>query len=500
MSEKYDELINYVKDIEVYNNACTVLSWDMETTTPQNGIDTIVNTMGILSTKAFEMSTSEKMEQMLNGLMSEEESEKLDELQKAVVKEMKRSFDENKNVPVDFYTEYSMHIAKAQNVWQNAKRNNDYESFKPYLEKNIEMTKKLYNYMKGEGKGNYDSMLDDYERGMNMEVIDRLFNELKAELIPLVKAISQKPQPDRSKFTRKCPAHKQKEFCRYLLEYIGFNMESGVMAESEHPFTSNVDRNDVRITNHYYENDFLNAAFSVIHEGGHGIFEQNCDEKYDHTPFEGCRYMGLHESQSRFYENILARNINFWKPVMPKLYEIFPEFSDITLEELYREVNRVQNGFIRVDSDEVTYCFHIILRYELEREMFNGNVSVDELPKLWADKMEEYLGIRPETDDKGVLQDTHWGGGMFGYFPTYLLGSIYDGMFLEKIEEELGDIDTILAEGRIKEITSWLNENVHKYGSYREPMQVISQVCGKELSVKPLIKYFKEKYTRVYDL
>ena len=500
MASKFEELINYRREIGNFDKACTLINWDMETATPKMGTDTMVEMMGALSTKAFEMRTSEKMEQLIDAVLEPSEFEQLDQYMQKAVKEMKKNFEENKRIPVEFHTEYTMHMAKAQEVWRTAKRENNYEAFKPYLEKNISYTKQLYAYIKGEGKGNYDSMLDDYERGMDMATIDKLFDELKEELIPLVKAIVSKPQPDRSKFTRSLDVNKQKEFSRYLLEYIGFVFDRGVMAESEHPFTTNIDRNDVRLTNHYYENDFLNAAFSIIHEGGHGIYEQNVHGRFEHTPLSECSYMGLHESQSRMFENVLGRNINFWKPVMPKFYELFPEMSDVTVEELYREVNRVQNGLVRIDSDEVTYCFHIILRYELEREMFNGNVSVDDLPKHWADKMEEYLGIRPETDAEGVMQDTHWSGGMFGYFPSYLLGSIYDGMFLEKIEEELGNVDTILAEGRIKDITKWLNEKIHTYGRYREPKEVIQAVCGKELSVKPLIKYFKEKYTDIYGL
>lgn len=500
MSVKYEELMEYNRQIKHYDNVVNVLNWDMETTTPKMGMDTLVETIGVMSTKAFEMRVSEKMEQLVEAVLEPEEFNKLDEYMQSVVREIKRNLDENKNIPVEFYSEYVTHIAKAQDVWRNAKRADDYEQFKPYLQKNIEYTKKLYEYIKGEGKGNYDSMLDDYERGIDMEIIDKLFGELKSELIPLVRAIAAKPQPACEKFRRSVDVNRQRAFSKYLLEYIGFDFEKGVMGETEHPFTTSIDRNDVRVTNHYYENDLLSGIFSIIHEGGHGIFEQNVDKKFDGTPLSDCRYLGIHESQSRLYENILARNINFWKPIMPKFYEMFPEMSDVTVEELYREINRVQSNLIRIDSDEVTYCFHIILRYELEREIFNGNVGVDDLSRLWEDKMMEYLSIKPLKDSEGVLQDTHWSGGSFGYFPSYLLGSIYDGMFLEQIELELGSVDEILAEGRIKDITKWLNEKIHIYGSYREPKDVIQAVCGKELSVKPLVKYFKEKYTKVYDL
>ncbi len=500
MSAKFEELMEYRKEIKVYENVETLLNWDMETATPKSGIESMIDAVGVMSTKAFEMSVSEKMEGLIKDVYESGEYEKLDKYMKKAVEEMKRELEENKRIPVEFYNEYTMHIAKAQEAWRSAKRANDYAQFKPYLQKNIEYVKKLYEYSKGEGKGDYNSMLDDYERGMDMETIDRLFLELKEELIPLVKAISQKPQPACDKFKRSIDVDRQRKFSKFLLEYIGFDLDRGVMAESEHPFTTGISRDDVRLTNHYYENDLLSGVFSIIHEGGHGIFEQNVHERFDNTPLASCCYMGLHESQSRFFENILGKNINFWKPIMPKFYEIFPEMSDVTVEELYHEVNKVQSGLIRIESDEVTYCFHIILRYELEKGMFGGDMSFDDLPKLWEDKMMEYLFIKPENDAEGVMQDTHWSGGSFGYFPSYLLGSIYDGMFLEKIEEDLGSVDKILEEGRIKEITKWLNEKIHTFGCYREPKEVIEAVCGKELSVKPLVKYFKDKYTKIYEL
>ena len=210
--------------------------------------------------------------------------------------------------------------------------------------------------------------------------------------------------------------------------------------------------------------------------------------------------MGIHESQSRFYENVLGRNKNFWVPIYDKLGEILPQFKDISLDEFYREINHVRNSFIRTEADELTYCFHIILRYEMEKAIFRENILVEQLPELWNQKMQEYLEITPRNDAEGILQDMHWSDGSFGYFPSYLLGGIYDGMYIEQIEKELGDIDTILREGRIQEITKWLNEKIHQYGSTRTPKEVIQAVCGKEVSAEPIIRYFKEKYTKVYGL
>lgn len=285
-----------------------------------------------------------------------------------------------------------------------------------------------------------------------------------------------------------------------MLSYIGFSKDAGAVGETEHPFTLNFSSKDVRVTNHYYEHDPVSAMFSAIHEGGHAIFEQNVNPEYDNTAAGSCRYMGVHESQSRFYENILGRNKNFWIPVYEKVQELMPQMKDISLDEFYREINHVRNSLIRTEADEVTYCFHIILRYEMEKAIFRDNVPVAKLPELWNQKMKEYLDITPANDAEGILQDMHWSDGSFGYFPSYLLGSIYDGMYLEELEKELGPVDEILKEGRIKEITKWLNEKIHWYGSTRTPKEVIANVCGKEVSAEPLVRYFEKKYASVYDL
>ncbi|MDD5937130.1 MAG: carboxypeptidase M32 [Clostridiales bacterium] len=350
------------------------------------------------------------------------------------------------------------------------------------------------------GKNTYDALIDDFEEGMTQNVIDEVFADIKRELIPLVKEIVAKSATNVPQFYEYADVNKQKEWSRILLEYIGFDFNRGTIAESEHPFTLNLSTKDVRITNHYYPNNLMSAFYTIIHEGGHGIFEQNVNEEFDDTSLTSCQFMGIHESQSRFFENILGRNINFWKPIMNKLQEDFPQFKDVTLDEFNREINHIENSLIRVDADELTYCFHIILRYELERDLLNGKLAVKDLPKAWNEKMQKYLSITPTTDSEGVLQDSHWSGAAFGYFPAYLLGSIYDGMFLDVVQDKFGKVDEILAKGEIQTITKWLNEKIHQYGSSRLPMEVIEEVCHKPLTAEPFIRYAKEKYTKIYGL
>ena len=499
MSTTLEKFKNYLDEIQQYFHVNTLLYWDMRTTAPKLGLEANSDAIAYFSTKEFALKTSEELGKMLNALSQPEEFSKLDDTMKFVVTKMKKDYEREKRIPADFYEEFVRAQNASEMAWEVAKPTGDFPLFAPHLEKIIDFTKKMTAYTDPD-KEVYDALLDTYEEGMTSEKIDVLFEEMKAELIPLVKKILAAPQPDDTAFMAHFDIEAQKQVQKILLEYIGFSFDAGAVGETEHPFTLNFNSKDVRVTNHYYENDVLSAIFSAIHEGGHGIFEQNVNPDYDKTVAGSCCHMGIHESQSRFYENILGRNINFWVPIYPKIQEVLPSLKNVSLEDFYREINHVRNSFIRVEADELTYCFHIILRYEMEKEIFRNNTPVDELPALWNQKMQEYLGITPSNDGEGILQDTHWSDGSFGYFPSYLLGTIYDGMFLEAMEAELGDINTILREGRIAEITKWLNEKIHRFGSTRTSNEVITAVCHKEVTAKPIIKFFKEKYNELYGI
>ncbi len=499
MSELEKKLKDFLELKKQYDHVTTLLYWDMETGTPKLGQQAHVDALTYFSTRSFEMGTSDELEQMLQALSEPKEYEALDDTMKFIVTRMKRDMDKDKRIPKDLFEAFVRAQAEAGNAWRDAKNASDFSMFAPHLEKMIEMRKEITGYT-DPGKEIYDALLDNYEEGMDTETIDHLFGDLKKELIPLVKQILAAKQPDDSKFKGHYDVDAQKKVQNLLLDYIGFSKDAGSVGETEHPFTLNFNSKDVRVSNHYYEEEPLFAMFSAIHEGGHAIFEQNVNPAYDNTVAGSCCYMGVHESQSRFYENILGRNKNFWLPIYDKLGELLPQFKEITLDEFYHEINHVRNSMIRTEADEVTYCFHIILRYEMEKAIFRDHVPVEKLPELWNEKMKEYLDIVPANDAEGILQDMHWSDASFGYFPSYLLGSIYDGMYLEELEKELGSVDELLAAGKIREITKWLNQKIHWYGSTRTPKEVIANVCGKEVSAEPLIRYFKEKYSKLYDL
>ncbi|MBR5579514.1 MAG: carboxypeptidase M32 [Lachnospiraceae bacterium] len=498
MSEKLKELKQYIENMNRYHHVVTLLQWDMYTTVPKEGYDRHADAVAYFSTQQFQMSVDSKLGELLEVLNGEEYNS-LEDDWKFIVKRMKRDFEKNQKIPAKLYEEYVRALSESQRAWEEAKNASDFNIFAPHLKKLIGLVEEVTGYTDPE-KEIYDALLNQYEEGMDSATIDRIFEELKQELIPMIQKIIAVKQPANPKFQGDFDPDIQEKVQKLLLEYIGFRWSRGAVGRTEHPFTLNFTSKDVRVTNHYHKENAISAMFSAIHEGGHGIFEQNVKEEFDGTVAGSCGYMGIHESQSRFYENIMGRNRNFWVPIYEEIQKLLPGYENISLEEFYHEINRVENSLIRVEADELTYCQHIILRYEMEKAIFRDHLPVEELPALWNKKMQEYLQITPPNDAAGILQDMHWSGGSFGYFPSYLLGSIYDGMLLEQVEKELGDLDLILKEGRILEVTKWLNEKIHVYGSSRLPKDTIWEVCGKEVSAKPLIRYFKEKYSSLYGI
>lgn len=440
--------------------------------------------------KKLELSSNLEYEKLINNVIEDDIFNSLSFIEQRYIKILKRDINKNKLIPPKFYKEYIILCDKTSDVWEKAKKSNDYNLYKPYLNDVIEKSKELYGYMYP-GMDVYDSMLNDYETGIKSNMIDKLFDDIKECLIPLLQNIKCN-EIDSAKFSTKYSDTQLMEGATYLLEYIGFDFNRGALGIYPHGFTAKMNNNDVRIA--FKNNDKLDDFVStIIHEGGHGIFEQNIDESifpYTNNCINYC--CGLHESQSRLYENILGRNINFWKPIYNGIKKIFN--LDVDVEEFVEKLNNVKPGFIRTEADELTYCFHIIIRYEIERDIFRGILSVDDVPRVWNEKMIKYLGIEPTNDSEGLLQDVHWSQGAFGYFPSYLIGNIYDGMLIEVLEKELGSIDKLLLSGNLKKITEWLNVNIHKNGGAYTGPEIIEKICGKEITSEPIIKYFKEKY------
>lgn len=494
------EHINRFKEIlmkqKAYLYVLTVTGWDSNTEAPRGAFARRAEMLGVISGELFKLRTSEEYQEVVNSLF--ESLDELDDITKREIKKAKKDLDKIIKIPQNEFVEYQKLINLSQKVWEDAKENDDFDAFKGNLEKIVAFNKKFIEYYEIDDHP-YNVLLDEYEDGMSMKEYDNFFNTLKEDLVPFVKEVLNSGKVLNDAFiTDFYPREKQKEFAEYLIDVLAFNRDNGLMKESVHPFTWNTHSTDVRFTTRYLENFMFSSIFAAIHELGHATYEQQIDPKWDNTYLNGGTSMGIHESQSRFYENIIGRSIEFWEVHYPKLLEIFPkQLKNVSLDDFYRGVNKVEASFIRVEADELTYSLHIMIRYEIERMLISGEIDVKDLPKIWNDKMVEYLGIEPKNDAEGVLQDVHWSVGMFGYFPTYALGSAYSAQFYYAMKKEI-DIEGVVKSNDIKIINNWLKEKIHQYGGSKTPKELLLEVTKEEFNPKYYIKFLKEKYGKLY--
>ena len=484
---KLEKLRKYQKEIFDLQHCINVIGWDLRISTPRDEKEEVVALISGLEDKLFKLQTNNDYEILLKSAIESDEFKELSLSEQRYINNLLKNYYKKVNVPNDFYIEYTEFLHKSTIVWEEAKKNNDYNVFKPYLEKVIELTKKYYSYINFDGDL-YDVMLNEYEAGLTSDDIDKLFSELKEKILPIIPK-----EGGLTSFIKINASESDVMKCaEFLLDYIGFDMNKGKLGFYPHGFTEKIGNNDVRI-DFKKTNNSLDFVSTIIHEGGHGILEQNVNSnltKYECMTCEGIN--ALHESQSRFFENMLGRNINFWIPIYDKVKEMLGLDADIN--EFVKGLNSPVASLVRTEADELTYCMHIILRYEIERDLFSGKINVDDLPNVWNQKMKEYLGVKVINDKDGVMQDVHWAEGDFGYFPSYLIGSIFDGMFLEIIENDLGSIDEILKSGNIKVITKYLIENIYVNGAAFTGREVLEKLGRSNLSVVPLVNYFYKKY------
>ena len=489
--EKLKKLLEYQQEIANIQYTINLLGWELKISTPEKAEQDLIALMTNYESKLFSLQTSDYYGELLNEVVSSEEFQNIEEAERRYISKLLKNYEENKKIPSDFYEKYTELRSKSNVVWKSAKEQNNYQMFKPYLEQIIDMTKQLYRYIDCETDNLYDVMLNNYEIGMTSDVIDRLFDELKQRLLPMIPKESEQLIPN-GEYTY--TNQELIECAQFLLEYMGFDLKRGTLGIYPHGFTDKMNQNDIRIAFRNV-NDPFDFLTTIIHEGGHGILEQNISEnlsRYENATIDNL--YGLHESQSRFYENILGRNINFWIPIYDEISKRLR--LNISLDKFMEILNHPVPNVKRIESDELTYCMHIILRYEIERAIFNECVSLDELPNLWNQKMKDYLGIEVKNDSDGLMQDIHWSEGDFGYFPSYLLGTIYDGMFIQAVEKDLGNLDELLKAGRIKDITDYLINNIYKNGGAYTSTEIINRMCGSEISVDPIANYFEKKYSK----
>lgn len=484
--------------IKAFSYSTSMLFWDASTGAPKSGADARSQAIGVLSGYQYELLVNDQMAQDLDVLMANLDA--LDEMDRVIVEDTKKEFDKMTKIPMEEYQKYNMLVSKSSMVWEQAKEKSDFEMFKPYLTEIVDYLLKFADYRGYEGHP-YNLYIGDFEDGMTVEQLNVFFDELRARIVPLLAKIAEKNETIETAFlNRKFPVSDQEHVSRALLRQLGYDLERGLFEQSVHPFTMGVDIDDVRLTTRYFETDFVSALYSTAHEGGHAIYEQNFDRSLQGSPLATGTSNGIHESQSRIYENNFCKSEAFLSHYFPVLKERFnAQLEDVSFDVFYRAINRVEPSLIRIEADELTYSLHIMLRYEIELGLIEGKIKVEDLPKVWKEKMQSYLGITPPDDSKGVLQDVHWSEGLFGYFPTYALGSAYAAQLMHYMKKDI-DVDACLIKGNFEPLTQWLNEKVHRHGALKKPNALMEMITGERLNSKYYCDYLEAKYTKLYGL
>lgn len=476
------------------NYANFVIGWDMQTDAAENSIIADSEQSAVLSEMDYIMTTDPEFESCV-GVLYDHRSE-LDDVLRHEIEVMYKGISDTKKIPMDEYTAYSELSSKAYPIYVRAKNENNFELFRPYLEKIVAFCRKQTVWLATDEIKGYDVLLDKYEPHYNQAKYDKFFDVLREKLVPFVKQNTATPTVVPSWAKQTFSKDKQREFCEYLRDVMCFDKSRGIMKESEHPFTSGFGTDDVRITNHYYEDNLVSSIFSAIHETGHATYEQQCDKSLNGTFSGGGASLGLHESQSRFYENMIGRSKAFWQVHYSKLQQIFaPQLDGVSLDDFVAYVNSVEASFIRTEADELTYPLHVMLRYEIEKKVISGELEVKDLPKYWNEKFTEYFGITPPTDTLGVLQDVHWSYGDFGYFPTYALGSAIAAQLYHYMNKNF-DVEASLNEGNTKRINEWLRDHIHKYGASKYPDEILRLATGEDFNPDYYVDYLIAKYSK----
>jgi carboxypeptidase Taq len=496
MSESLNLFYDKTRRILDLSLAQQALEWDQEVIMPPKGLQQRAHQLSALASAVHDGLTDPALGDLIGKL---EADPGLDDLARADVREARRSFDRAAKIPGRLVAERVEACSLAQAAWEQAKPRNDFAAFRPHLERVVALTRELADALGGGNR--YDALLEDYEPGMTEARLRVIFDDLKVRLVPLLAAIRGAGRsPDPAILSRRFPEQGQRAFCLRLLGDMGFDLEGGRFDVSAHPFTTGT-LHDVRLTTRYQEDHLPGAVFGTIHEGGHGLYEQGLDPDRFRDPAGQACSMGLHESQSRLWENLIGRSRAFWSHYFEPLRAACPGvLDDVSSEAFYAAVNAVAPSLIRIEADEATYNLHIILRFDLESDLVAGRIEVRDLPALWRSKMKEYLGIEPDEDRLGVLQDIHWAGGLIGYFPTYALGNLYGAQFLEAMRRDLPDLDQRVARGDLGPAKDWLNRNIHVHGKRWSAEELCRRVTGQPLSAEPLMRHLQAKYADVYGI
>ena len=497
MKEFYEKYVQHMQKIADVNYSSAVLQWDQEVYMPEEGAKYRAQQLSTLSGIAHELSTADELGKLLNELNSDAS---LSEKQKANVKESLRHYTEQKKYTTEFVIKLTQTISESFQAWQKAKKENDFKLFRPHLEKLIELKKQECELL-GYDEHPYDALLNQFEPGSTTKKLKTLFEGVRDQLVPFVKKIVSQPRPDDSFLTKHYDKDKQWQFGMDVLRQMHFDFEAGRQDISTHPFTTNFNAKDVRVTTRINENDFREMTWSCIHEGGHALYEQGLNADDYGLPSGEYLSLAIHESQSRLWENNVGRSSGYWKSNYKKLQDLFPEnLKEVSVEKFYRAINIVEPSLIRTSADELTYHFHVMIRFEIEVGLLEGSVKVADLPRVWNEKYKSYLGLDVPDDANGVLQDIHWSHGSFGYFPTYSQGSFYAAQFFRQLQKDVPVIESDIENGNFKPLLDWLREKIHRHGRTLKADELCKKITGEELNFNNFMIYSKNKFSKIYNL
>lgn len=501
MTSQYSQLLNRIQEIHDLQKAAALLSWDRQVIMPEAGDEMRVKQITTLTSLAHSMYTDDGVGQLIEKAAEELEGADYDSNEASLIRYLQENYEEERRLPDDFVSRRSEVSGKAHRIWVHAREANDFDAFAPWLEQIVELGREMAEHY-GYDEHIYDPLLDKYERGARTADVRVLFEATKAATVPLLKAIGESDRQVSDDLLRQSyDVEAQKEFARYIAQAVGYDLNRGYLGTAVHPFASSFSRDDARITSRWYPDYLGPSLFGTLHESGHAIYEQNTHADLARTPLARGTSSGIHESQSRLFENYIGRSRSFWQAHFPRLQETFPaQLQDATVEQFYEAINKVQPSTIRVEADELTYNLHIILRFELEQELLTGGIAVKDLPDAWNTKMQELLGVTSPSDREGVLQDIHWTWPSFGYFPTYALGNLYAAQIFAAAQEQAPAISAELEAGKTTLLLSWLRESIHQHGRKFKPTELIERATGSSLSHQPFVDYVTAKFSDIYCL
>ncbi|MBR0051945.1 MAG: carboxypeptidase M32 [Firmicutes bacterium] len=495
LNEAKQALTALQRKMAAYDHAQSLIYYDGCTTAPKGTAANRGVALSVLSEESYKFCTGKDTVELLEFL--DAQKDELDEKEKRIVYLLLKDIRNMAKIPMDEYVAYEELLVEADDVWHTAKETSDFALFEPYLQKIFDTERRFAGYVEPE-KDPYDHLLNEYEEGLTKETCDRFFATLKERLVPLIHKVGEMPPVDTSCIKGYFLQADQEKLAHWLMRTMAMDLDHIGLSSTEHPFTTSFGSNhDVRITTHYYPENVSFSMYSVVHEGGHALYDSGSADEFAYTALDGGVSMGIHESQSRFYENILGRSRAFCNLVLPVMKALFPQMGAVTEEEFYKAINVVEPSLIRTEADEVTYCLHVMIRYEIEKRVMAGELAVHDIPAEWNRLYKEYLGIDVPDDKHGCLQDSHWSGGLVGYFPSYALGSAYGAQFLRKMKEDI-DVDALLAKGDFAPINAWLKDKIWQYGRLYTPAQILDNVLGEPFDPNYYLDYLEEKCKAVY--